>query len=110
MNGCAPEFSAIREQSRRLTEDRVGIGKPMVQTQRVGLRDMPVNLVFSKCFSTPSNSRRVTVVDSVAVRSSRFNAVQHLEEDPGLKKKDLPGGVQVENLVPNRILPLIEIC
>jgi hypothetical protein len=38
MNGCAPEFSAIRKQSRRLAEDRVGIGKPMVQTQVVGPR------------------------------------------------------------------------
>jgi hypothetical protein len=63
---------------------------------------MPVNPVFSKRFSTPSDSRRVTVVDSVAVRSSRFNAVQHLEENPGFKTQDLPKGVQVENLVPNQ--------
>ena len=39
MNGCAPEFSAIRKQPRRLAEDRVGIGKPMVQTQVVGRDD-----------------------------------------------------------------------
>src|ERR1035441_10001036 len=80
----------------------------LVQTQVLGLRDMPVNPVFSKRFSTPSDSRRVTVVDSVAVRSSRFNAVQHLEENPGLKTQDLPNGVQVENLVPNQIPALIE--
>ena len=96
------------QQSGSLAEDRVGIGKPMVQTQVLGLREMPVNPVFSKRFSTPSDSRRVTVVDSVADRSSRFNAVQHLEENPGLKTQDLPNGVQVENLVPNQIPALIE--
>jgi hypothetical protein len=94
MNGCAPEFSAIRKQSRRLAEDRAGIGKPLVQTQVLGLQDISINPVFSKRFSMPSDFRSATVVDSVAVRSSRFNTVQHLEENPGLKTQDLPRGVQ----------------
>ena len=42
MNGYAPEFAAIRKQPRRLAEDRVGIGKPMVQTPVVGRDDEPV--------------------------------------------------------------------
>jgi hypothetical protein len=49
-------------------------------------------------------------VDSVAVRSPRFNAVQHLEENPKLKTQGLPRGVQVENLVPNQIQRLVEAC
>jgi hypothetical protein len=110
MNGWDPEFSAIRKQSRRSAADRVGIGKPMVQTQVLGLQDIPINLVFSKRLCTPSDLRRVTVVDSVAVRSSRFNAVQRLEGNPGLKIQDLPREVQVENLVPNQILAFIEVC
>ena len=75
MNGCAPEFSAIRKQSRRLAEDRAGIGKPLVQTQVLGLQDIPINLVFSMRFSTPSNCRRATVVDFVAVKAPK----NHLE-------------------------------
>jgi len=110
MNGYAPEFSAIRKQSRRLAEDRAGIGKPLVQTQVLGLQDIPINPVFSMRFSTPSNCRRATVVDSVVVRSSRFNTVQQTVGSPGLRTEDLPRGFQVENLVPNQIRPAIEIC
>jgi hypothetical protein len=80
MNGCAPEFSAVREKSKRLTEDRVGIGKPKVQTQVFGLRDVLISLVLSIHFSTPSDCRCATVDKNVAARSSRFNTVQQLLE------------------------------
>jgi len=83
---------------------------PLVQTQVVGLQDIPINPVFSKRFSSPSDFLRAAVVDSVVVRSLRFNTVQHLEENPALKTQGLPRGVQVENLVPNQILRLIEVC
>jgi hypothetical protein len=76
----------------------------------LGLQEIPIDPVLSKRFSAPSDFRRVTVVDSVAVRSSRFNAVQHLEENPKLKTQGLPRGVQVENLVPNQFQPFIEAC
>ncbi len=76
MNEYAPEFSTIRKQSKKLAEDRAGIGKALVQTQVLGLQETPINPVFSKRFSTPSDFRRATVVDPVTVRSSRFNAVQ----------------------------------
>ncbi len=36
-----------------MAEDRAGFGKPLVQTQALGLLDIPVNPVFSKRFSTP---------------------------------------------------------
>jgi len=75
----------------------------------LGLREMSVNPVLSKRFSIPGDFRDATVVDSVAVRSQRFNAVQHPEENPGLKTQDLPNGVQVENLVPNQILGVVEL-
>src|ERR1039458_9609811 len=93
MNGCAPEFSAIRKQSRRLAEDRAGIGKPLVQAQVLGPQDIPVSPVFSKRFDASSGVRRATVVDSVAVRSSRFNRVQQLMENWGLNTKGLRGGL-----------------
>ena len=73
MNGCAPEFSAIRKQSRRLAEDRAGIGKPLVQAQVLGPQDIPVSPVFSKRFDASSGVRRATVVDSVAVKALRTN-------------------------------------
>jgi hypothetical protein len=82
----------------------------MVQTQVLGLLDFPLNPLFSKRFSTPSGLRRATVVDSVAVKSSSFNTVQRLVGNQGLKTEGLPGGFQVENLVPNQIQPPIEIC
>jgi hypothetical protein len=41
--------------------------------------------------------------------AERFNAVQHPEENPGLKTQDLPNGVQVENLIPNQILGVVEL-
>jgi hypothetical protein len=81
MNGYALGFYAIRKQSRRLTEDRAGIRKPLVQTQVLGLQDIPINPAFSKRFSAPNGFRRATVVDSVAVRSSRFNRVPQLMEN-----------------------------
>ena len=73
----------------RLAEDRAGIGKPLVQTQVLGLQDVPINPVFSKRFSTPSDFRRATVVDSVAVRSSRFNTVQQAVENPRIENRRL---------------------
>ena len=82
----------------------------LVQTQVLGLQDISINPVFSKRFSMPSDFRSATVVDSVAVRSSRFNTVQHLEENPKLKTQGLPRGVHVENLVPNQVQRVIEIC
>jgi hypothetical protein len=82
----------------------------LVQTQVLGPQDIPVNPVFSKCFNTPSGSRCATVVDSVAVRSSRFNTVQQTVGNPGLKTQDLPKGIPVENLVPNQFQRLVEVC
>jgi len=73
----------------------------MVQTQVLDLQDILLNPVFSKRFSAPSDFRRVTVVDSVTVRSSRFNRVQQMMGNPRLKTEDLLAGFQVENLVPN---------
>jgi hypothetical protein len=98
-----PRSSAIRKQSGRLAEDKPGIGKPLVQTQVLGLQDIPINPVFSKLFSAPSGFRHATVVNYVAVRSSRFNTVQQTVGNPGLKTKNLPRGFQVKNLVPNQI-------
>ena len=92
MNGYAPEFAVIRKQSKGLAEDRACTGKPLVQTQVLGLQDIPINLVFSMRFSTPSNCRRATVVDSLVVRSSRFNRVQQLVENRGLNTKGLSAG------------------
>jgi hypothetical protein len=83
---------------------------PLVQTQVLGLQVIPIDPVFSSRFGTQNDCGRATVVDSVAVRSSRFNAVQNPEENPELKTQDLPRGVQVENLVPNRISMIIGIC
>jgi hypothetical protein len=82
----------------------------LVQTQKAGLLRLLINPVISRRFAIPNGCRRVTVVDSVAARSSRFNAVQHLKENPRLKTQDLPGGVQVENLVPNRVPEPFESC
>jgi hypothetical protein len=81
-----------------------------VQTQVLGLQDIPINPIFSKRFGKPSDSRRGTVFDSVAVRSSRFNTVQQTAGNPALKTEDLQTGFQVENLVPNQIQLVIEIC
>jgi len=39
-----------------------------LQTQVFGLLDIPINPVFSKRFSTPSDFRGATVVDFVAAR------------------------------------------
>jgi hypothetical protein len=58
----------------------------------LGLQDTPIDPVFSKRFSTPSDFRGATVVDFVAVRSSRFNRVQQMPGNPGLKTEDLPTG------------------
>jgi hypothetical protein len=66
----------------RLAEDRACAGKPLVQTQVLGPRYIPISPVLSKCFWTPSDFRRATVVDSVAVRSSRFNTVQQAVGNP----------------------------
>ena len=44
----------------------------------VGGHDLPIDPVFSKRFSKPSDSRRATIVNSGSVRSSRINTVQHL--------------------------------
>jgi hypothetical protein len=74
-----------------------------VQTQVLGLPDIPINSVFSMLFSTPSDCQRATVVDSIAVRSSKLNRVQRLVENQELKTQDLPKGLQVENLVPNQM-------
>src|ERR1035438_3415319 len=51
-----------------------------------------------------SGCQRANVVDSVAVKSSSFNTVQQLVGNEGLKTEGLPGGFQVENLVPNQVL------
>jgi hypothetical protein len=56
-----------------------------------------------------SGCQRANVVDSVAVKSSSFNTVQQLVGNQGLKTEGLPGGFQVENLVPNQVKALIEI-
>jgi hypothetical protein len=64
----------------------------MVQTQVVGLQDIPINPVFSERFGTPSDFRRAIVVNFVAVRSSRFNTVQQPVGNPALKTEDLPTG------------------
>jgi len=93
MNVFEPGFSAIRKQSWRSAKDRVGIGKPLVQTQVIGQQDIPINPVFSKRFGTPSDFRHAIVVDSVAVGSSRFNRVQQLVENRGLNTKGLRGGL-----------------
>jgi hypothetical protein len=76
---------------------------PLVQTQVLGRQDIPINSVFSKRFSRPSGLRLATVVDFVAIISSRFNTVQQAVGNPALKTEDLPRGFQVENLVPNQI-------
>jgi hypothetical protein len=81
----------------------------LVQTQVFGLLDIPLNSVFSKRLSTPIGSRCAIVVDSVAVRSSRFNMVQQTVGNPALKTEDLQTGFQVENLVPNQIERLVEV-
>lgn len=59
-------------------------GSPLVQTQALGLEDIPINPLFSKRFRKPSGSRFTALVDSVAVRAYRFNTVQYLKEAPGL--------------------------
>jgi hypothetical protein len=82
----------------------------LVQTQVLSRQEIPVNSLFSKRFSTPSDFRRATVVDFVAVRSARINADQQTVENQGLKTEGLPTGFQVENLVPNQILLPVEIC
>jgi len=92
----------IRKECRRLAEDRAAL-EPLVQTQVLGLQDIPINPALSKPFSTPSDFRRAAVVDSVPVGSSRFNTVQQTVGNPGLKTEDLPRGSQVENLVPNQM-------
>ena len=60
----------------------------------LGLQEIPIDPVLSKRFSAPSDFRRVTVVDSVAVRSSRFNRVQQLAENQRLKTNGLQRGFQ----------------
>ena len=81
-----------------------------MQTQVLGLQDIPINPIFSKRFSKPSGSRSGTVVDSVAVGSSSLNTVQQTAGNPALKTGDLQTGFQVENLVPNQIRLVVEIC
>jgi hypothetical protein len=60
----------------RLAEDGVGSRKHLVQTQVVGQQGFPAIPVFSKRFSTPSDFRRATVVDSVAVPRQKAIRVQ----------------------------------
>ena len=64
-------------------EGRTQVGGPQV----LGLQDIPINRLFSKRSSTSKNFRRVTVIDSVAVRSSSFSRVQQLVENWGLNTK-----------------------
>ena len=82
----------------------------LVQTQVLSRQYNPINPLSSMRFSTPSDFRRATVVDFVAVRSARINTDQQTVENQGLKSEGLPTGFQVENLVPNQILRLIEVC
>lgn len=103
MNGTLQSFTQSGSNPRDWQETGVGIGKLLVQTQVLGLQDIPINPVFSKLFSAPSGFRHATVVDYVAVRSSRFNKAQQTVGNPRLKTKDLPRGFQVENLVPNQM-------
>jgi hypothetical protein len=81
----------------------------LVQTQVVGRKDILIKPVLSMYLGAPGGIRHATVVDSVAVRSSRFNRVQQLAENQRLKTNGLQRGFQLENLVPNRISGIIEI-
>ena len=92
----APPVLASRE-NRLLRSDH------LVQTQRVGLQNSLINLLPSTSFGVSSSDRRGTVVDFVAVRSSRFNTVLQLAENQRLKTNGLQGGVQIEHLVPNQV-------
>jgi hypothetical protein len=44
----------------------------LVQTQMLGLQEIPIDPVLSKRFSAPSDFRRVTVDKNVAARTSEI--------------------------------------
>ena len=81
-----------------------------MQTQVVGRKDILIKPVLSMYLGAPGGIRHATVVDSVAVRSSRFNRVQQLAENQRLKTNGLQRGFQLENLVPNQIKAIVETC